>query len=247
MEQNTSEWLAARMAIPTASCFDKIITPAGKKSAQSRVYMAKLLWEYRSGYPLQEDEDPYESNWMANGKEYEARTIATFEFVTGYKAEKIGGVSNWEEMIWASPDRVILNGKDSILACIEAKSPAPWTQLLYWFDNEDAKLKVENGKDLELVANYKPQLQGQLLVPETDKQFICSDHPKLKPVLLEVGRDEKFIKTLSDYLREFVDTMLERRLVIDREFGKPKAISKESGGFGDLGLTEEDFQALMNS
>jgi len=32
VEQNTPEWLTLRLGIPTASMFDKIVTPAGKFS-----------------------------------------------------------------------------------------------------------------------------------------------------------------------------------------------------------------------
>jgi hypothetical protein len=247
IEQNSAVWLAARMAIPTASAFDRIITPEGKRSAQSTVYMAKLLWEWLSGYPIQEDEDPYESDFMRTGHEYEERTVATFEFVTGYKAEKIGGISNWDGMLWASPDRVIRASSDSLLACAEVKSPAPWTQLMYWFDKEEKPAVVSDKKEeLLLIKKYRPQLQGQLLVAETDKQFACSDHPKCKPVLLEVGRDEPYIKTASQYLREFVDKILERRLILEREFGKRKPAQQQpADGLNEFGVTMEDVEAII--
>lgn len=228
LEQNTSEWIAARMAIPTASSFGKIITPEGKRSSQSKVYLSKLLWEFISGLPLQEEEDPYESAYMQHGHEYEENTVAAFEFVTGHKAEKIGGISNWDGMIWASPDRIVRD-----IACAEMKSPQPWTQLTYWFDKE------------LLPKKYKPQLQGQLIVGELDKQFICSDHPKCKVVALEVGRDESYITTAKGYLREFVDELLEKRLILEREFGKPKPHKTEESCFGDLGVSMDDVEAII--
>ena len=48
--QGTPEWLALRLGIPTASCFDQIITTGGKKgepkaSTQAEKYMYTLLAE----------------------------------------------------------------------------------------------------------------------------------------------------------------------------------------------------------
>ena len=38
VEQGSNEWIAARLGLPTASNFDKIITPGGKLSTSSRKY-----------------------------------------------------------------------------------------------------------------------------------------------------------------------------------------------------------------
>lgn len=202
IKQNTSDWFAARMAIPTASEMKRIITPTGKKSSQAEVYMNKLLWEYVSGVPYQEDENPYQSLYMEHGHDYEEAAVKSFEFATETKVEKVGFVSNWDNIIGASPDRIVKE-----VGCVEIKSPAPHTQIGYLLDKDS------------LVDEYFVQLQSQLFICEFDKQFICADNPKLAPVILTVGRNDKYIATMALYLREFVDTMLEKRLRLENEFG----------------------------
>jgi len=51
IEQGSERWLQARLGIPTASAFDKIVTSTGKASTQSNAYMNKLLAEWLTGRP----------------------------------------------------------------------------------------------------------------------------------------------------------------------------------------------------
>jgi len=236
IKQNTPEWFMAKLATPSASEFDKIITPAGKKvkAKTTATYMARLLWEWTSGYPCQSETPTYQSPWMEHGHEYEETVCKAFALMTGMTPEKIGGVSNWDGLLWASPDRIIKG-----IACFEAKSPAPWTQILYLIDKP------------QLSEDYYPQLQGQLFVGELEKQYIASDSHKVnaEPVILEVGRDEDYITKLSLYLREFTDTMLEKRLRLDKEFGlrppirEAKKLAHDDGG--EFGVSMADVDALL--
>ena len=231
IKQNTEDWFRLRMSIPTASAMDKIITPTGKKSSQAEAYMAKLLWEYVSGVPLQEQEDMYQSPWMEHGHEYEATTVKAFEFQTGLACEKVGFISNWDNTIGASPDRIVRG-----VACCEIKSPAPYTQLLYLLDKDS------------LAKNYWPQLQAQIFVSELDKQFMCSDHHRVKaePVILEIPRDDKYCATMALYLREFVDALLEKRLRLDREFGlRPPIAVPKPDGLAEFGVSQADVDAII--
>ena len=51
MEQGSQAWHEARLGIPTASCFKRLLTPAGKLSKSTGPYMAELLSEQFSGEP----------------------------------------------------------------------------------------------------------------------------------------------------------------------------------------------------
>ena len=53
VEQGYAEWVAARLGIPTASCFDKIITPKTMKpSASADKYAWELIAERVLGRPV---------------------------------------------------------------------------------------------------------------------------------------------------------------------------------------------------
>ena len=253
IKQNTEEWERARLGIPTASEFHRIITPGGKgndkpkQSSQWTTYMNKLLLEYVTGFPCNYEEDAYQSPWMEHGHDYENKVAQSFELMTGYVLSKVGFVTNWDGTIGASPDRLAAEqtnklSQQKIIGGVELKSPSPWVQIGYLLDKESLRSK------------YYCQLQGQLFVCELEKQFIASDSHKLKaePVILEVPRDDKFQGSLALYLREFVDTMLERRLRLKSEFGlQPpvrevkKALAYDDGG--EFGVSLADLDAILGA
>src|SRR5665213_1207340 len=107
-------------------------------------------------------EGDYQSDFMREGQENEALTIATFELQTGLKCETIGGVSTADGMVWASPDRIIRD-----VGTVEAKSPSGPTQIGYWFTRQD------------LIDEYWVQCQSQIWVCEFDKAYITSGRDKL--------------------------------------------------------------------
>ena len=64
VEQSTPEWLAVRAGIPTASCFDKIISPKTLRlSASAEKYLDRLLAERLLGMPL----ESASSDFMSRG------------------------------------------------------------------------------------------------------------------------------------------------------------------------------------
>ena len=56
----------ARLGIPTASQFSRIVTPTGKLSSTRRKYMGELLEEWISGEPYQEFGG---NDWTERGKD----------------------------------------------------------------------------------------------------------------------------------------------------------------------------------
>ena len=76
VEQGTIAWQQARMGIPTASGFEKIITPTGKASTQAEAYSEKLLAEYILGYPV----ETFTGNAHTDrGKELEPQAVKFYE------------------------------------------------------------------------------------------------------------------------------------------------------------------------
>lgn len=186
-EQNTPEWLAARRGIPTASCFDKIITPAkGELSKSSKTYAYKLLVEKLLNAPL---EDGPKSDWMERGNDLESSAANQYGFVNDVDLERVGFITTDDGLIGASPDRLI-KGRS---AGLEIKVPAPHTHLQYLLDGPgDA---------------YRVQVQGQLYVCEFDYVDFYSYCDRMPPRTIRTGRDDAYISLLSSALKAFTEQM----------------------------------------
>lgn len=185
IEQGTPEWWAVRLGIPTASCFDKIVTPAkGELSKSSRAYAQYLVAETLLREPLEpERPDPY---WIAWGKLHEPMAAQQYAFTTDTEIETVGFVTTDDGRVGCSPDRLIIGERGAV----EIKCPAPQTHMGYLID----------GPGLD----YKCQFQGQMAVAELAFVDFYSFHPLLPPVLIRIERDEPFITKMSAALIEFL-------------------------------------------
>jgi hypothetical protein len=179
--QGTTEWLSVRAGIPTASCFDKIITPKGKPSTQAEKYMHKLIAEKLMGHPVIEFTGP----WLERGKELEADAAAYYESMREVTCERVGFVTNDAGTIGASPDRLI--GEDGLL---ELKVPSEHTHVAYMLTRA-------------VDAEYYPQVQGQLWVTGRKWLDIMSYSPEMPPVIIRVERDEKYIAIMAAAVTTF--------------------------------------------
>jgi hypothetical protein len=183
--QGTPEWLALRAGIPTASCFDQILTPKGKASTQAERYMHTLLAERIMGHPVLE----FVSTWMDRGSQLEAEAVSYYEGIKELDTVKIGFLTNDERTIGASPDRFV--GTDGLL---EIKVPKESTHVSYLLTKA-------------VDAAYYPQVQGQLWVSGRAWLDIMSYHPEMPPAMIHVERDEKYIEALSGALSDFSATL----------------------------------------
>jgi YqaJ-like recombinase protein len=194
--QGTSEWLAIRAGIPTASAFDKIITKSGKPSTQAEKYMHRLLAERMMGHPVTEAV----SYWMGRGNAMEGEAVSYYEGIRDVDTQRIGFVTNDARTIGASPDRFV--GEDGLL---EIKVPAEHTHVAYLLTKA-------------VDAEYYPQVQGQLWVTGRSWSDILSYHPEMPPALIRVQRDDAFIATLAKAVEAF-SLALEDLAVTARERG----------------------------
>jgi hypothetical protein len=212
--QGTTAWLQLRCGIPTASCFDSILTPGGekgipKKSGQWDKYMNHLLAERMLGAPI----DGFKSQWMERGSELEHRAVASYELANECDTERIGFVTTDDGLVGCSPDRFIIGEPKGLL---EAKAPTPAVHVAY--------LRHAAGASVE----YKVQLQGQLWVCERDWVDIVSFHPGLADASFRVVRDDVFIKELEAHVRAFSYQLeLLAGDFQDRGWIKPKAPEAE--------------------
>jgi YqaJ-like viral recombinase domain len=179
--QGTTEWLAIRAGIPTASCFDKIVTPKGKASTQAEKYLHKLLAERLMGHPCIEFKGP----WMERGNDLEGDARAYYESMRELETVKVGFVTNDDRTIGASPDSLV--GDDGLL---ELKVPSEHTHVAYMLTRS-------------VDAEYYPQVQGQLWVTGRTWLDIMSFHPEMPPAIIRVERDEPYIRVLSAAVTTF--------------------------------------------
>jgi len=188
--QGSEAWDELRRGVPTASNFDKIITPAkGELSKSWTSYAAELIAaEHRVVVP------PPPTFWMEWGTENEPYAVKAYEILTGRTAAPVGFV--WpddHERYGCSPDRLI--GSDGLL---QVKCPKPETVIAY---------HAGGG----LPTEYRPQVFGELFVTGRDWTDFVAFHPQLKPFVYRVERDEKYIAALSEALEEFCDKLEELR------------------------------------
>lgn len=200
IQQGTPEWFAARLGLPTASCFDRIITPTGKASTQADAYANTLVAEWLTGQPGGMEPTP----WMQRGTEVEPEARAFYEMDRGEPVAQVGFITTDDRRAGCSPDGLV--GSDGML---EIKVPSPAVHVEY----------LINGN---LPAKYKPQVQGQLYVAECDWADFLSYHPDMPPVIVRVERDEDFIKTLAELLERFNEKMDGKRASLRARGFTPK-------------------------
>jgi hypothetical protein len=188
-EQGSLAWYAARRGVATASNFHKIITPGGKPSKQAEAYRYRLLAEIL----LNESMDDYlgQTQWMERGKLLEDDAVSQFEFAHDVELQRIGFVTTDNGRLGCSPDRLIKTKRRA--SAIEVKCPSPWQHMQYLIEGP--------GDD------YRPQVQGQLLVGEFESAIFYSYHPRCPPAEYVTHRDEAYIRTLAILLREFVEQL----------------------------------------
>ena len=170
--QGTEAWRTLRLGIPTASNFEKIITPkSGKPSAQAEGYMLDLLAELVLGHPLEK----IKTDWMQRGNDLEAEAVDYYEFQTDSETTPVGFMTNEAGTVGASPDRIVT--PELLLEC---KCPSAGTHLGY--------VLGKSGVD----AEYRVQLQGQLYISECKAVDIISYHPQMPHAIVRIERDEEF-------------------------------------------------------
>lgn len=192
VEQRTDAWFRLRMGIPCTSGFKNIITPGGKPTTGDRrtKYMNRLLAERLLQRSM---DDKFENYWTERGKELEP--LAAVAFAEFTKCPLLDGcfLTDDNERIGCSPDRIIGTDYADARMALEMKAPSPWEHLGYLLQG--------------LGTDYKPQVQGQLLVGEFDMMHFWSWHPQMPPYHIITVRDEEFIEKLARELFFFCEEL----------------------------------------
>jgi len=180
-EQNSPEWIKARLGIPTASRFATVMAKGEGKTRSE--YMRKLAGEILTDEPA----EAFSNSHTDRGHEMEAIARQEYEFITGNTAELVGFIRNGNK--GASPDSLI--GNDGGL---EIKTALPHIQID----------RLERDR---LPPEHRAQVQGNLWVSEREWWDFVSYWPKLPILTVRVYRDEEFIKDLSDEVDRFNDEL----------------------------------------
>jgi len=174
-EQGSPEWLAARLGIPSASMFAKIVTTKGAWSTSADTYINQLVAERLTG----EREEVFQSHHMIRGTELEPDARDLYSLMTNSEVIEVGFCLHDTLAAGCSPDGLI--GEDGGL---EIKCPAPSTHVEY----------LRGGV---LPSKYKQQVMGCLWITGREWWDFVSYHPTMKPLIVRVERDEEYIAALE--------------------------------------------------
>lgn len=177
-EQGSQEWLAARLGVPSASQFSKIVTGKGGKSTQLEAYINQLVAEELTG----ETTLVYVNEHMKRGTQLEPDARELYEALTGQSVEEVGFCLHDTVNAGCSPDGLV--GEEGGL---EIKCAAPATH-------------VEWVKAGALPAKHLQQIMGCLWITGRKWWDFMSYHPTMKPLIVRVERDEEYIAVLAEHV-----------------------------------------------
>jgi hypothetical protein len=193
--QGSPEWLQARLGIPTASAFDRIISPKKlQASTQAPTYRNQLLAEWLLGHPIDWGGS---SQFMDRGTAMEPEARAYYAFHKDVEVQPTGFILRDDEMVGGSPDGLV--GEDGGL---EIKAPAIHTHIGYLLEPES------------LVAEYHSQVQGYLYLTGRAWWDILSYNPDLPGVIVRIEPDPRYQAALGSALDAFVGNLLEARAAL---------------------------------
>lgn len=187
--QGSPAWFKLRQGRPTASSFEKIITPkTAQISKSSRKYAYQLLAERLLNQPT---ENNFRSDWTERGKELEPSAARQYGFMREVELREAGFFTTDDGLIGASPDRIVIGEPVGL----EIKCCTPANHIGYLLDGTD--------------ENYKVQTQGQLLVCEFELVDLYCYSDRMPACTIRTARDEPYIALLSSALKSFNEQMAE--------------------------------------
>jgi len=182
-DQNSEEWIRARMGIPTASKFATVMAKGQGKTRNE--YMRKLAGEVLTGEPM----DHYSNQHTERGHEMEPEARDLYAFMHDCEPQLIGFIRNGPK--GCSPDSLV-NGS----GMVEIKTKLPHIQIECLLANK-------------LPSEHKAQCQGALWVAEREWIDFVSYWPRLPLFVVREYRDEEYIANLASEVDRFNEELAE--------------------------------------
>lgn len=185
-EQNSPEWYAARLGIPTASMFATVMA-SGRGGGESKTraeYMRKLAGELLTGDPMEN----YVSQHMERGKIMEDEARDLYAFLKNCEPQRVGFIRNGNA--GCSPDSLIGDRGG-----LEIKTAL-------------AHIQIDRLMKDELPPEHKAQVQGSIWIADREWwDFASYCNPKLPLFVKRVTRDNGYIANLAGEVARFNDEL----------------------------------------
>ena len=192
--QGEEKWHKAKLGVPSASNFSKIITPKKLQPAKTaETYMYQLLAEWIIGQSC----GGFNNQVMERGTELEDEARKMYELIHGVKVKQVGFCTTDDGRVGCSPDGLI--GDDGGL---EIKCPMAPGHVKYLLD------AIANKGQAELLySEYRLQVQGSLFVTKLDWWDIVSYAPGMPLVVYRVEPEDYVQRALENNLIIFTQQL----------------------------------------
>ena len=207
--QGTQEWIEARLGIPSASNYSKLITTKGKRSTSFDGYCMGLAAEVLTGKPYSWHKseltitsaspyspdtaiDPNELDALDWGTYYEPEARAYYSLLTDTDVVQVDFCKHPNLEAGCSPDGLIDVNQDGMLGGLEIKCP------------KNPQIHMEYYKSGEIPTKYIQQVQGCMWITGRGFWDFMSYHPKLKPFICRVYRNDDLITAMTEEVTEAV-------------------------------------------
>jgi len=207
VQQGTQPWIEARLGIPTASNFDKIITPKELKLAAGRhAYRHRLLAEWIT---LESQDNEFQNVAMERGTELEDRARAWYSLHRGVEVMEVGFCLRDDGKVGCSPDGLTEDGGG-----LEIKCPMAPKCVAYLTGDE------------KLDEAHRLQVMGGLWVTGLPWWDVLAWNPamnRIPPTLIRVLPDPKVFAALDEHIGTFLaEFEMSKAYLIETKKCQPK-------------------------
>lgn len=206
MPQASADWWEVKMGVPSASMFDRIMTPAQcKPSGQQDDLIAELIAQLAApqiNYFSERGQQRPLSPAMAHGVTCEPEARQFYAMEKDVDVHQVGFCQTDDGRFGCSPDGLIKGPDGEWIGGLELKCPQLHTQAKYLISGE-------------LPKEYKCQVHGALIVTGLEWWDFLSFALPLEPLLIRVYPDE-FTEKLREEMDRFWDRYQEQ---LERQFG----------------------------
>jgi len=180
VEQNSDEWMQARLGIPTASSASKLITSKGEPTT------GKGLTDYAKTLAADKFAGKQIDHWQGNeytdrGHEVEAEALSWYTLEHNVDLTQIGFCTDDNGSYGASPDALV--GDDGLVE-IKCLPKGHMDAILYWAKNKRPP------------TPYLAQVHMQLLVTDRNYCDLTYYHRDLPKIIMRVERDKAMDEAL---------------------------------------------------